>query len=152
MGQKLGSFSEMYPECVIACRNALILLLETENIEWRVQLDAEKKSNVYANYKHQEKTASHDIQICVLGKQFLSADWLFPGYFAVNFQNKAEEPLCFPQSLVHGLLCLNSHVLRDVIWVVFWWDNRQHCQSANNNLPFQSILNLLQAFQANFKL
>ena len=152
MGQKLGSFSEMYPECVIACWDAFLLLLDAENIEWRVQLDAGKKSNVYANYKLQEKTASQDMQICVSWKQFLSADWLFTGYCAVNFQNKAEKPLCFPQSLVHGLLCLNSHVLRDVIWVVFWWDNRQHCRSANNNLPFQLILSLLQAFQANFKL
>jgi len=30
------------------------------------ELDAEKKSNVYANHKRQEKTASHDMQICVL--------------------------------------------------------------------------------------
>ena len=49
-------------------------------------------------------------------------------------------------------LCLKSHVLRDIIRVVFWWDNRRHCRSANNNLPFQSILSLLRAFQANFKL
>ena len=44
----------MYSECVIASWDALILLL-----------DAEKKSNVYANYKLQEKTASHDTQICI---------------------------------------------------------------------------------------
>ena len=37
------AFSEMYPECVIASWDALILLLDAENIEWRVQLDAEKK-------------------------------------------------------------------------------------------------------------
>ena len=30
-----------------------------------VHLDEEKKLNVYANYKLQEKTASHDMQICV---------------------------------------------------------------------------------------
>ena len=54
--------AEMYPECVIASWDALILLLDAENIERRVQLDAEKKSNVYANYKLREKTAS---QICV---------------------------------------------------------------------------------------
>ena len=62
---------EMYPECVIASWDALIVLLDAENIEWRVQLDAEKKSNVYANYKLQEKTVSHDTQICVSWKQFL---------------------------------------------------------------------------------
>ena len=56
---------EMYPECVIASWDALILLLDAENIERRVQLDAEKKSNVNANYKLKEKTASHDAQICV---------------------------------------------------------------------------------------
>ena len=35
--------AEMYPECVIASWDALTLLLDAENIEWRVQLDAEKK-------------------------------------------------------------------------------------------------------------
>ena len=55
----------MYPECVIASWDALGFLLDAENIERRVQLDAEKKSNVYANYKLQEKTASYDMQICV---------------------------------------------------------------------------------------
>ena len=85
----------MYPECVIASWDALILLLDSENIERRVQLDAEKKSNVYANYKLQEKTASHDMQLCVSWKQFLSTDWLFTVYFAVNFQTKVEKPLCF---------------------------------------------------------
>ena len=85
----------MYPECVIASWDALILLLDAENIERRVQLDAEKKSNVYANYKLQEKTASYDMQICVSWKQFLPADWLFTVYFAVNSQTKAEKPLCF---------------------------------------------------------
>ena len=35
--------SEMYPECVIASWDAFFLLLDAEKIEWRVQLDAEKK-------------------------------------------------------------------------------------------------------------
>jgi len=52
----------MYPECVIASWDALILLLDAENIERRVQLDAEKNSNVYTNYKHPEKTASHETE------------------------------------------------------------------------------------------
>ena len=78
----------MYPECVIVSWDALILLLDAENIEWRVQLDAEKKSNVYANYKLQEKTASHDTQICVSWKQFLSTDWLFShGLFRCKFSD-----------------------------------------------------------------
>ena len=59
------STPEMYLECVIASWEALILLLDAENIERRVQSDTEKKSNVNANYKHQEKTASHDMQIHV---------------------------------------------------------------------------------------
>ena len=33
----------MYPECVIASRDAFIFLLDAENIERRVQLDTEKK-------------------------------------------------------------------------------------------------------------
>ena len=36
-------YAEMYPECVIASWDALILLLDAENIERRVQLDPEKK-------------------------------------------------------------------------------------------------------------
>ena len=79
----------MYPELVIASWDVLILLLDAENIERRVQLDAEKKLNVYANYKLQEKAASHDMQLCVSWKQVLSTDWLFPFHFAVNFQTKA---------------------------------------------------------------
>ena len=44
----------MYPECVIASWDALVFLLDAQNIEQTVQLDAEKKSNVYANYKQKE--------------------------------------------------------------------------------------------------
>ena len=45
----------MYPECINASWDALGFLLYAENIERRVQLDGETKSNVYANYKLQEK-------------------------------------------------------------------------------------------------
>ena len=81
---------EMYPECVIASWDALILLLDAENIEWRVQLDAEKNRMfmqiIY--YKLQKKTASHDTQICVSWKQFLSTDWLFGhGLFRCKFSD-----------------------------------------------------------------
>ena len=51
----------MYPECINASWDALSFLLYAENIERRVQLDGETKSNVYANYKLQEKTASYDM-------------------------------------------------------------------------------------------
>ena len=43
------------PECVIAPSDALVFLLDAWNIQQRVQLDAEKRWNVYANYKRQEK-------------------------------------------------------------------------------------------------
>ena len=50
----------MYPECVIVSWDTLVLFLDAQNMEKRVQLDAEKKPNVYANYKHEEK---HTISI-----------------------------------------------------------------------------------------
>ena len=78
----------MYPECVIASWDALILLLDAENIEWRVQLDAEKKSNVYANYKLHEKQ-------CHENNFYQLVDSSVTVYLAVNFQTKAEKPLCF---------------------------------------------------------
>ena len=34
----------MYPECVIASWDALVFLLDAENVERRVQLNEEKKS------------------------------------------------------------------------------------------------------------
>ena len=83
----------MYPECVIASWDALILLLDAEKIEQRVQLDAEKKLNVYANYKLKETTTSHDMQICVSWKQFYQLS--VPVYFAVNFQTKAKKHCVF---------------------------------------------------------
>ena len=58
--------ADMYPECVIAPWDAVAVLLDAENIEQRVQLDAKTKSNVYANHKRKEKTASHYMKICVL--------------------------------------------------------------------------------------
>ena len=64
----------MYPECVIASGDALILLLDTENIEWRVQLDAEKKLNVYANYKLQEKQRHQYANLCFVKTIFMN--WL----------------------------------------------------------------------------
>ena len=86
----------MYPECVIASGDALILLLDTENIEWRVQLDAEKKLNVYANYKLQEKTASPIRKFVFRENNFYELiDPSVTVYFAVNFQTKAEKPFCF---------------------------------------------------------
>ena len=55
----------MYPECVIVSWDALVLLLDAENIEQRVHFNAENKIECYANYKLQEKAVSHHMQICV---------------------------------------------------------------------------------------
>ena len=65
---------EMYPECVIASWDALVFLLDAENIERRVQLNAEKKIECLCKLQTSGKIASHDMQICVTRNQFLSAD------------------------------------------------------------------------------
>ena len=68
---RIHNYTEMYPECVI---------LDAENIEWRVPLDAEK----------------HDTQIFVSWNNFYQQiDSSVTVYFAVNFQTKAEKSLCF---------------------------------------------------------
>jgi len=63
---------EIYPECVVASWDALILLLDAENIERRVQLDAEKKSNVYANYKLQEDSVTRYANLCFVETIFIN--------------------------------------------------------------------------------
>ena len=106
----------MYPESVIASWDALIPLLDAENIEWRVQLDAEKKSNVYANYKLQGKKKRHTIRKFMFRENnnfYQLIDSSVTVYFAVNFQTKTEKPLFshhFPQSLMLSLLCSNSSI------------------------------------------
>ena len=50
---------------------------------------------IFMSKTSRKKTASHDMQLCVSWKQFLSTDLLFTVYFAVNFQTKVEKPLCF---------------------------------------------------------
>ena len=63
----------MYPVCVIASWDTLILLLDAENIEWRVQLEAEKKSNVYANYKTPGKNSvTQYTNLCFLKTIFIN--------------------------------------------------------------------------------
>ena len=115
---------EMYPEYVIVSWDSLILLLDAEKIEWKVQLDAEKNLNVYAKYKLQEKTASHDTQICDSWKQFVSTDRLFShSVFRCKFSDLSPKAIVFshhfPQSLVLSLLCLNSHLLRTLSELFF---------------------------------
>ena len=55
----------MYPECVIASWNALVFLLDEENVERRVQLNAEKQIVFIQITNSRKKTALHDMQICV---------------------------------------------------------------------------------------
>ena len=104
--------AEMYPECVIASWDALVLLLDAENIERRVQFDAEKKPNVYANYKLQEKT--HNMQLCVSWKQFLSTDWLFTACFAVNFRLKPKSHCVFLSLSLHPVSIQNMRSLESL--------------------------------------
>ena len=114
-----------------------------------------RKKNVYANYKQQEKTASHNTQTCDAWKQFLSADWLFMAHFHVTFQTTTENPLSFLITFLSSL-CLFSHIWIPTCCVLFSelffrWDNQWHFRSANNNFTFQLNLSLLHAFLANFK-
>ena len=87
---------EMYPECVIASWDALILLLDAENIEWRVQLDAEK-NRMYMQITNSRKKQRHTIGKFVFCENnfYKLIDSSVTVYFAVNFQTKAEKPLCF---------------------------------------------------------
>ena len=78
-------YPEMYPECVLGRTSSSVGRREY----WTMgPIGRRKKSNVYANHKRQEKTASHDMQICVLWKQFLSSVGLFTVHFAVSFRTK----------------------------------------------------------------
>ena len=63
--------AEMYPECVIASWGALILLLDAENIERRVQLDTQKKIECLCKLQTPGKNS---VTQYVSGKQFLSTD------------------------------------------------------------------------------
>ena len=91
------SVAEMYPECVIASWDALILLLDAENIEWRVQLDAEKKIECLCKLQTPGKKQRHTIRKFVFRENnfYKLIDSSVTVYFAVNFQTKAEKPLCF---------------------------------------------------------
>ena len=54
--------SEMYPECVIASWDALILLLDAGNIERRVQLDAEK-NRMFMQITNSRKKQRHNLHV-----------------------------------------------------------------------------------------
>ena len=87
----------MYPECVIASWDALVLLLDAENIEWRVQLDAEKKNRMFMQITNSRKKQRHTIRKFVFRENnfYQQIDSSVTVYFAVNFQTKAEKSLCF---------------------------------------------------------
>ena len=84
----------MYPECVIASWDALILLLDAETIEWRVQLDAEK-NRMFMQIKNSRKKQRHTIRKFVFRENnfYQLIDSSVTVYFAVNFQTKGGFPL-----------------------------------------------------------
>ena len=86
----------MYPECVIASWDALILLLDAENIERRVQLDAEK-NRMFMQITNSRKKQRHTMRKFVFHENnfYQLVDSSVTVFFAVNFQTKAEKPLCF---------------------------------------------------------
>ena len=76
---------EMHPECVIASWDALVFLLDAENIERWVQLNAEK-NRVYANHKLQEKTVTRYASLCFV--KTISISWLaLHGKFRCKFSH-----------------------------------------------------------------
>ena len=77
----------MYPECVIASWDALILLLDAETIEWRVHaIGRRKKIECLCKLKTPRK-----IKFVFRENNFYQLiDSSVTGYFAVNFQTKAE--------------------------------------------------------------
>jgi len=89
--------TEMYPKCVIVSWDTLILLLDAENIEWRVQLDAEKKNRMFVQTTNSRKKQRHRMRKFVFHENnfYQLVDSSVTVYFAVKFQTKAEKPLCF---------------------------------------------------------
>ena len=81
--------AEMYPECIIASWDPLIFLLDTENIEQRVPLDAENKIECFRKIINASKKRHHTI--C----KFVFHEYSFHNLidFAITFQTEAEKPL-----------------------------------------------------------
>lgn len=94
----------MYPQCITAPWDAPVFLFETENIDWRVQLDEEKRMFMQIT-NSRKKTASHNTQTCDAWQQFLSADWLFMAHFPVTFQTTTENALSFLITFLSTVAC-----------------------------------------------
>ena len=110
-----------------------------------------KKSNVYANHKVKEKTASHDAQICVSWKQFLSTGWLFSHGLFRSFRLKPKSHCVFSSVLSFVCYVWISTCCVTLSELFFGGTNRRHCRSANNNLPFQSILSFFACCPSEFQ-
>ena len=85
----------------------------------------QKNNRMFMQITNSRKKQRHTIRKFVFRENsfYQLIDSSVTVYFAVNFQTTGEKPVFshhFPQSLVLSLLCLHSHVLRDVIRVVFW--------------------------------
>ena len=90
----------------------------------------------YENHKCQEKTASHNMQICFMNTAFIT--WFFCNFS--NWSQKAIEfPYHFPPSFVLSYVVIFQfpRVAWCYVSCFFRWDNWQHCLSANDNLTFQ---------------
>ena len=93
MSSELDGVTQMYPECVIAFFSFFFWTQRILNEGKGMQ----KKNWMFMQITNSRKKQRHTIGKFVLTswKQFLSADWLFTVYFAVNFQIRAKKPLCF---------------------------------------------------------
>ena len=88
----------MYPECVIVSWDALILLLDAENIELSNRpIGRRKKNRMFMQITNSRKKQRHTIRKFVFRENnfYQLIDSSVMVYFAVNFQTKAEKPLCF---------------------------------------------------------
>ena len=86
---------QVYPECVIASWDALILLLGAENIEWRVQLNAEKKIKCVSKLQTPGKNS-----ITRYANSCFVIGWLaLHGPFRCKFSDKSQESHCVFLSL-----------------------------------------------------
>ena len=145
----------MYPQCITAPWDAPVFLFDTENIDWRVQLDAEKR--MFMQITNSRKKQHHTISKLVTREnnyfyQLIGSSWpIFP----VTLQTTTKNPLSFLITFLSSS-CLFSYIWISTCCVLFSelflrWDNQWHFRSANNNFTFQLNLSLLHAFLPNFK-
>ena len=117
-----------------------------------------KKSRMFKQITKSRKKQRHTMPKFVFCENifYQLVDSSVTVYFAVNFQTKAEKPLCFlitPQSLVLSFVCYVwiSTCCVTLSELLLGGTNRRHCRSANNNLPFQSILSFFACCPSEFQ-